>query len=56
MKQLLYIILATPIILSANQPKDICNDTENSENKDNTVEKFNPVQYPFGVGFAAWFK
>ncbi|MDA0911709.1 MAG: MipA/OmpV family protein [Proteobacteria bacterium] len=55
MKHLLYIILATPIILSANQSKDLSNDKENSENKDGTVEKFSPVQYPFGIGFAGIF-
>lgn len=55
MKKLLYIILVTPIILSANQSKDLSNDKENSENKDSTVEKFSPVQYPFGVGFAGIF-
>ncbi len=55
MKKLLYIILVTPIILSANQSKNLSNDKENSENKDSTVEKFSPVQYPFGIGFTGIF-
>ena len=55
MKKLCYIILAIPVILVAN-PSNTLPDRKTDAKKANiSVEKFNPEQYPFGIGFAGIF-